>query len=405
MHRLQNFQQCKVALSEGPASRCVATPIPFALRMSPASIEPMQAVLFCPTPYGAPVSAKGWPVPATDYAIEVAEESMAFTLEQATLADELGFDWVSVAEHHYAPMSLTPNPMVMAGALLGRVKRAKIALLGSNIPIQNPVRVAEELAMLDTLSKGRIVAGMLRGTSNEYVTYGVNPAESRERFVEALQLILRCWSEPQPFGWIGRYYEYRTISIWPRPVQAPHPPIFMSISSPEMAELAARYRINAGFAVTSVPLAKASVELYRQAARREGYEVGPDQVLYRVPVHLATSDEEAFADLETTSVRRAGTLSASNEVVDEAAARAGYYGRDEARQRGRVHAAGDLNERVAEGRILLGSPKLVLDQVRTIRDELGAGILEIVPASPTKDKAWRTLELFGTKVLPAMRAL
>jgi alkanesulfonate monooxygenase SsuD/methylene tetrahydromethanopterin reductase-like flavin-dependent oxidoreductase (luciferase family) len=70
-----------------------------------------------------------------------------------------------------------PNPMVMAGAVIQRVKRARIALLGSNIPIQNPVRVAEEFAMLDTLSGGRVVAGMLRGTSNEYVTYGVNPAD------------------------------------------------------------------------------------------------------------------------------------------------------------------------------------------------------------------------------------
>src|SRR5205814_2271800 len=79
--------------------------------------------------------------------------------------------------------------------------------------------------------------------SNEYVTYGVNPAESRERFEEALQLIVRAWTEPQPFGWQGRYYEYRAISIWPRPVQQPHPPIYMSGSSPESGEFAARLRI------------------------------------------------------------------------------------------------------------------------------------------------------------------
>ena len=115
-----------------------------------------------------------------------------------------------LAEHHYAPFSLTPNPMVMAGAVTQRVRRAKIALLGANIPILNPVRVAEEFAMLDVLTGGRVVAGMLRGTANEYVTYGTNPAESRERFEEALQLIVRAWTEPQPFGWLGRYYEYRS---------------------------------------------------------------------------------------------------------------------------------------------------------------------------------------------------
>ena len=367
-------------------------------------MPPMQGALFCPVPYTGAVQRQGWPVPVTEYEAELAEDSMAWALEQATTADELGFDWVSVAEHHYAPMSLTPNPMVMAGALSQRVKRAKIALLGSNIPIQNPVRVAEEFAMLDTLTGGRIVAGMLRGTSNEYVTYGVNPAESRERFVEALQLIVRAWTEPEPFGWIGRYYEYRTVSIWPRPVQQPYPPIFMSISSPEMAELAARYRINAGFAVTSVPLAKGSADLYREAARRAGWEVGPDQILYRVPVHLADTDDQAFDDLaEAAARRRSGAYSTSNQAVDEAAARAGYYGRDVEHQRGRLHLGGDLRDRLDDGRLLAGSPKLVVEQIRSIHDQLGAGIIEVIPASPTRDQARRTLALLGEHVLPAIR--
>ena len=232
----------------------------------------MKAALFSIVPYERPVAHKGWPVAAADYDAETAQASMRRALDFFELADEVGFDWVSVAEHHYAPGSLTPNPMVMAAAVAERVKRARIALLGSNIPIQNPVRVAEEFAMLDTLTGGRVIAGMLRGTSNEYVTYGVNPAESRERFTEALALIVRAWTEPQPFGWLGRYYEYRTISIWPRPVQEPHPPIFMSISSPEMAEFAAAHRISAGLAVTTVPRAKESLRVYREAAARHGWE-------------------------------------------------------------------------------------------------------------------------------------
>src|SRR5688572_30858070 len=101
-----------------------------------------------------------WPVPSQSFSPEVAERSMEASLEQFQLADEVGFDWVTVAEHHYASMSLTPNPMVMAGALTQRVRRARIALLGANIPILNPIRVAEELAMLDVLTGGRVVAGM-----------------------------------------------------------------------------------------------------------------------------------------------------------------------------------------------------------------------------------------------------
>ena len=149
----------------------------------------MKAAIFNRVPYLGPAPEGVWPVPAASYATEVAQASMADALDQFQLADELGFDWVTVAEHHYAPFSLTPNPMILAGALTQRVKRAKIALLGANIPILNPVRVAEELAMLDLMTRGRVVAGMLRGTPNEYITYATNPAESRERFEEASKYV------------------------------------------------------------------------------------------------------------------------------------------------------------------------------------------------------------------------
>src|SRR5439155_19388583 len=214
------------------------------------------------------------------------------------LADQVGFDWVTVAEHHFAPMGLTPNPMVMAGALTQRVKRARIALLGATIPILNPVRVAEEFAMLDTLTGGRLIAGMLRGTGNEYVTYNVNPAESRERFEEAMELIIRAWTEPQPFGWLGRYYEYRSISIWPKPVQHPHPPIYMSGSSPESGEFAARNHVRLGLAFTTVPLARDAVRHYRAQAALAGWEPGPEDILYRVAAHVGDSDQEALDDLQ-----------------------------------------------------------------------------------------------------------
>ncbi|MBV8086710.1 MAG: LLM class flavin-dependent oxidoreductase, partial [Chloroflexi bacterium] len=266
-------------------------------------------------------------MPASGYSPEAAERSMQLSLEQFELADELGFDWVTVAEHHYAPMSLTPNPMVLAGALTQRVKKAKIALLGASIPILNPVRVAEEFSMLDTLTGGRIVAGMLRGTSNEYVTYNTNPSESRERFEEALELIKHAWTEPQPFGWQGRYFEYRAIAIWPRPVQQPHPPIYVSGSSPESGEFAARNHLSVGFAFTTVPFAKEAVGYYREKARDAEWEPCADDVLYRATIHLADTDEQAIEDLMSSGGNeRRPAYSTSNRAVDDGAAGAGYYG-------------------------------------------------------------------------------
>jgi alkanesulfonate monooxygenase SsuD/methylene tetrahydromethanopterin reductase-like flavin-dependent oxidoreductase (luciferase family) len=344
-------------------------------------------------------------VPADGYASDLAEQSMAQGLEQFRLADELGFDWVTVAEHHYAPFSMTPNPMVMAGALTQCVRRAGIALLGANIPTLNPVRVAEEFAMLDVLTGGRVIAGMLRGTPNEYVTYGTNPAETRERFEEALQLIIRAWTEPQPFGWLGRYYEYRSISIWPRPVQRPHPPIYMSGSSPESGELAARLRVRLGLAVTTVPLAREAASYYRAQAALAGWEPGPDDVLYRVSVHLADTDEQALDDLRSTaSGGRRDTLSYRNPALGEAVARAGYHGRDAATQQTRVQSR-PLDERIALGELLAGGPETVLAQVRSIRDEVGAGILDLAFEPVSREKMLRAIELFGTRVLPRMREL
>jgi alkanesulfonate monooxygenase SsuD/methylene tetrahydromethanopterin reductase-like flavin-dependent oxidoreductase (luciferase family) len=346
-----------------------------------------------------------WPVPSESFSAEVAQRSMDISLEQFELADQLGFDWVTVAEHHFAPMSLTPNPMVMAGALSQRVKHAKIALLGASIPILNPVRVAEEFAMLDALTGGRVVAGMLRGTSNEYVTYATNPAESRERFEEALELIVRAWTEPQPFGWQGRYYEYRAISIWPRPAQQPHPPIYMSGSSPESGEFAARRRLKLGFAFTTVPLASKAVRYYRAQAAECGWEPVADDVLYRLSVHVADTDEQATDDLLAAgAAERRGGFSTANRALDDTAANLGYYGRDVENQRGRLQPH-DFKERVELGQLLVGSPATVLQQIRAVRDALGCGILDLIFQPVGRDKTLKSIELFGTQVLPGMRDL
>src|SRR5215510_9371212 len=121
-----------------------------------------------------------WPVPSGVYDPEAGARAYRGMIERLQFVEELGFDWVSVSEHHYSPRILTPSPMVSASYIAARLQKIRIALLGPIVPQSNPVRVAEELAMLDTLSQGRLVVGMLRGTTNEYLTYDLNPAEARE---------------------------------------------------------------------------------------------------------------------------------------------------------------------------------------------------------------------------------
>ncbi len=258
--------------------------------------------------------------------------------------------------------------------------------------------------MVDVLTGGRLVAGMLRGTATEYVTYGTNPAESRERFEEALQLILRAWTEPQPFGWLGRFYEYRTVAIWPRPIQQPHPPIFMSGSSPESGELAARHRLHLGLAFTTVPLAREAARYFREQAAVAGWEPTPDHLLYRLPVHVADTDEQAIEDLRVSGAAAGpASYTASNRAVGEAVASAGYYGRDAATQRGR---AGPRPEGARRARAIAGGRSRDgpgADSGHQRRARRGHPRPELPARLPRQDP--RSIELFGTKVLPRMREL
>lgn len=371
----------------------------------------MKASLFNSVFYQGPTPSGGWPVPVDGYSSEIAEISLSHAVEQFGLADQLGFDWVTVAEHHFGPYSLTPNPMVIAGALSQVVKNAKIALMGPNIPIQNPVRVAEEFAMLDTLTGGRIIAGMLRGTPNEYVTYNVNPAESRGRFEEALRLIRMAWTEEQPFGWQGRFFEYRSISIWPRPVQKPHPPIYMSGSSPESGEFAARNHVGIGFAATHLERATKAANHYRRHAAEAGWTPTPDDIIYRLGFHVAETDEQAIEDLkDPNAARRRTDISTANAAIEAGIAEAGYYGRDIAEQRIRSknrqqETDEQIRGRIERGQVLVGSPDTVVEQIRQIHDTLGAGILDLTIAIQHGDRTRRSIELMGTKVLPRIREM
>src|SRR5919204_380263 len=133
-----------------------------------------------------------------------------------------------------------PGPVV----LVRRTSRAKIAILGNGLPLrENPLRIAEEIAMLDVASAGRVISGFVRGISAEYFSTGINPTHSRERFYEAAELILRAWTEPGPFAFDGKYYRYPYVNPWPRPLQKPHPPVWCpSQGSSETVEWASRRR-------------------------------------------------------------------------------------------------------------------------------------------------------------------
>src|SRR3984885_12796332 len=150
-------------------------------------------------------------------------------LDELEYADQLGFDGVAVNEHHQNAYGLMPSPNLMAAALARRTSGVKLVLMGNSVALYNPpTRVAEEMAMLDVMSGGRLVAGFPVGTPMDTTyCYGQSPATLREKYREGVNLILRAWSEPEVFSFNGKYTQLRYVNIWPRPMQKPRPPVWV----------------------------------------------------------------------------------------------------------------------------------------------------------------------------------
>ncbi|HZO72195.1 MAG TPA: LLM class flavin-dependent oxidoreductase [Ktedonobacteraceae bacterium] len=216
-------------------------------------------------------------------------------------ADQMGWDSVIVNEHHQNAYGTMPSPNIMAAVLTQRIKRAKIGIVGNALPLHDdPIRVAEEIAMLDVISGGRIISGFVRGTGMEYFSYNMNPTISRERMNEAHDLIIQAWTRPGPFAFEGDHYRYRYVNIWPRPIQQPHPPIWLpGTASMETIDFAARHRYPYMTVFMPMEQRKAAYEMYRRVAEEKyGYEAPPEQLAFCTPCIVAETDEQAIKEGE-----------------------------------------------------------------------------------------------------------
>ncbi len=372
----------------------------------------MKASFFCYNRYLSlePYQHQGWPTPPGISNPDIGARSAEFALEQAQLADELGFDWIACSEHHYVPGLQTASPNVFAAALTRVVKRARIAVLGPLVSMNNPVRIAEEFAMLDQLSGGRLVALLLRGTPNEFLAYGVNPLETRARTQEASELIVRALTEPEPFGWEGRYFRFRTIAVWPGVIQRPHPPLFYSGNSFESATFAAENHFGLGVSFYTLPLVAQLTDHYRRECAKRGWSPGPDQMLYRTFVGVADTDKEAeemksrFFGIETIitpiSQGRASALAASPTHLGTTATEIGTDadGKNSAADKGQAGFGwGGLH--------FCGSPETVVKQIAEFHERTGVGVLDVSfgGVGLTPKEAERSFLLFAHEVLPRIR--
>jgi len=330
-------------------------------------------------------------------------------LDEMERAEALGYDGLAVNEHHQNAYGTMPSPNLMAAALIRRTSRAKIAILGNAIPLRDhPLRVAEEVAMLDVLSGGRVISGFVRGIGCEYLSLGVNPTYSRERFYEAHELIVRAWTDEGPFCFEGKHYQVRYANIWPRPLQQPHPPIWLpSQGSTETIRWGAQRRYPFISVFTSYRQTKRLLDEYKAAAEAAGYTAQPEQIGVAIPTYVAETDARAREEAKPHMLWlfKRGLKIPPNFLLPP-----GYITEESLRKflAAGLRPPGDLSfeELEKDGYIIVGSAPTVVDRLKEIRKDLGFGLF--IGGGRTgdmpHDKALKTMELFAREVMPHLRA-
>ena len=335
-------------------------------------------------------------------------------LDELELAAELGFDGISVNEHHQNAYGLMPSPVVMAAALSRRTKNAKIAILGNAFCLrEHPLTLAEEHAMIDCITGGRLITGMVRGIGAEYYSMGVNPAFSHARFQEAHDLVVQAWTRPGPFAFEGKHYHFEYVNVWPRPYQQPHPPIWApSTGSTETIEWAAhpfaQIRLPAGLQPDQIGGALSQLlPRVRAAHVRLRRKLRPDR-LVDAGLRLRHRPEGARGGRAPTS-RRCSTscLRLPFEMIFPP----GYLSAKSLKNMrshkrsvsGQEHTVDTLIE---QGIIVCGSPDTVRKQLMDTHRTLGFQNLLCLLQFGTlpRDLTEKNIRLFASEVLPALQA-
>ena len=329
--------------------------------------------------------------------------------EQYAWADEAGLDGIMTNEHHAAYWNMKPSANLDAAVISKVTRRARIAILGNILPINDPVRMAEELAMLDCYSGGMLISGFVRGGAVETLLAGLDPTENRERFEEAHDLIIKCWTTPGPFRHEGKHYHYRAVNPWVLPVQQPHPPVwFPGGSSPESVAWAAQHQyayISLGALVEVTTELK---QIYIDTAKEVGFSPGPQHFGYQMRALVADTDQQAQELGRRFLWNQNHRMRGPAEHNDPP----GYQSRVANRIQSRRVAFGggaamDYQLLQDQNLIVVGSPETVIRKLTATIEALSPGYLILIGSDgdiPHQD-VMRSIELLGTEVVPALHEI
>jgi alkanesulfonate monooxygenase SsuD/methylene tetrahydromethanopterin reductase-like flavin-dependent oxidoreductase (luciferase family) len=340
-------------------------------------------------------------------------------IDEKIYAEAMGFDGLMLNEHHSTPFCMQGVTNVGASILARVTSKVKIIILGNILPIwDDPLWLAEQLAMIDMISYGRLVSGFVRGGGRESVSHNAPPVYNRERFEEAHDFILRAWTDPGPFRWEGKHYQYRYVNPWAKPYQQPHPQIWIpSTVSVETVEWTARHRYPLVLLATKLGPTKDAFELYHKVAAEEGYESGTQNVAYLFKVHVDETEELADAvgrkylsgvsnpflsgnegQVNPAIMNLPGHTSRRSKHL--AAAAFGPLGRLGTNRR-------PYEEQVQDLTIISGTPKMVLPKIRHVLEYLRPGSIFFWDGdgAMSHEDQMRSLRLMGEEVIPAVREM
>jgi alkanesulfonate monooxygenase SsuD/methylene tetrahydromethanopterin reductase-like flavin-dependent oxidoreductase (luciferase family) len=338
-------------------------------------------------------------------------------LDMLEYADEVGFDAIGVNEHHQNAYGMMPSPNIMAAALVRRTRNAMLLVLGNSIALYNPpVRVAEEFAMLDVISGGRLIGGFPVGTSMDInYCYGQNPATVRDKYHEAHDLIVKAWREREPFAWNGKYTKLRYVNLWPRPIQQPHPPIWIpGLGSIETWDFCARHDYNYSYlSFSGYKRAQKMMDGYWERRAALGLDDNPFSAAFFQQVCVSESDavceREWWPHVDYFFNKCLHLYPGTSEAPgyrSEASLRAGVVA-----QVGNTTSNMGMNktwkELVEQRYIVAGSPATVRQQLEELARSLRVGHLALglqIGSAPI-ELVNRSTRLFASEVIPALRPL
>ena len=347
-------------------------------------------------------------------------------LDEMEFAAEQGFDAVCVNEHHSNAYGMMPSPNVIAATMARRTRDAAICIMGNSIALYNPpTRVAEEMAMLDIISGGRVIAGLPVGSPMDTCyAYSQNPSMVRTRYHEAHDLILKAWTAEKPFDWNGRFYKMRDVNVWQRPIQTPHPPIWIpGGGSIETWEWSARSGyLYCYLSYYGYKLALRTMAGYWNKVRELGLEPNPFRAGFLQFVGVANSRQEAIdlyrepaeyfynrcLHVDPRFTGPPGYLSDNSiraNLTSQVAAAAGAAQDRYAGVLSKVQK--NMEGFVDKGYLVVGSPDEVADQLRKSATDLNVGNLMVLLhfGNMNKDLAMYNTELFAKKVAPQLRGM